>query len=189
MPQELPHGVSAEGVGLRSAALFAGGAPMAMSIAPAPAPMRAMRFRAQQARGLPAGEAAAKDEESDREKGGGGALGRLAGELFGALKGKRKKQGKRERGLRGRIALRRGTTLMIQFEVEGAALDWKPGAEVELAWADGRSARAKVTQSTRPGSVPAGQQIRLVLDLAAHEPAPAQVIVDGAEYLIVTLEA
>jgi Ca-activated chloride channel family protein len=168
MPQALPHGMSAEGVGLRAAA-FGGvhGGIAAMSAAPA-----------ERMRGAPSGVTVNR------------VLGRFEARKAGepqppAPTPTAAPRSAAERRLRGRIALRKRKKLVIEFEVAGADLDWKIGREVEVAWADGRRARAKVVKSTRAGRVPAGQQIRLVLELAPDEPAPAQVIVDGGERLVV----
>ncbi|HEY7372401.1 MAG TPA: VWA domain-containing protein, partial [Polyangia bacterium] len=182
MPHELPHGMSAEGLGLRSAAVAGG---VAVPVAAAPAAAFGALRAGGRSRGLPG---------PMRVKGGApvppspaGPLTRFFGKLLGAPD---KKRGGGEpgeaaappaRALRfsGRITLRKGTTMAVALDV-GNELEWDPGAEVELVWADGRRARAKVLGGTRRGAVKSGQVIRIIVELDAAEAPPVEMIVTGA---------
>jgi len=92
-----------------------------------------------------------------------------------------------DRSFRGRIALRTGERLVVQFEVQGDDLDWEPPAEVELRWSDGRRLTVKVLQGTSAGVLRGGEGIRLVLELAAGQSPPDEVLVGTAPRILVSL--
>jgi len=79
----------------------------------------------------------------------------------------------------GRITLRKGKTMAVALDV-GADVEWDPGAEVQLVWAGGRRARAKVLGGTRRGAVRSGQVIRIIVELDAAEAPPVELIVTAA---------
>lgn len=184
MPQELPHGMSVEGLGLRGGAaapvMFAGGmmrsraATMGMpmtAMAPPPAPMGPGKRK-------------------------GGIMGAL-GELF-SKRGPDQPPAESDedallqdlaaptRQIRGRITLRKDDRLVVVFEID-EELDWQPEEEVELVWGDGRRARARLQQSTRPGHMDAGAELRLVIELGAGLDLPAEILVTGSVELVIQL--
>ena len=65
-------------------------------------------------------------------------------------------------GLRGTLKLL-GDRAVIEFVAND--MDWQPGARVTVLLADGSTAvfEVEVPLTTRPGSVPSGTNIRLVL--------------------------
>jgi Ca-activated chloride channel family protein len=173
MPQELPHGMSVEGLGLRPTVSAPAGmmrTRMAMSLGGAPMPAPPTKERGggpprsagaflgslkKMARAVAKGESDDLDAESAGPSGGG-------------------------RRFRGRVALRKGDRLVIEFEVEGAPLSWSPGSDVTLI-REGHQSTAAVVQATGAGTIPAGDGVRLVLALAEGQPLPTEVLIDGAE--------
>ena len=78
---------------------------------------------------------------------------------------------------------------MIEFELDDddPDLDWQPGASVELSWPDGRRAAAALRQSTRPGTVRAGETIRLVIELPPGETLPERIVITGASGTVIVM--
>jgi Ca-activated chloride channel family protein len=166
IPQELPHGVSAEGVGLRAAAPVVAapalGMPAASMPAPmgAPAPMKAMSLVPRGAMGR-AKKAMDIDESYD--------------DLFADKEMAAEKQRAPEakapaaRKLKARVRLAKDGRIVLEIAVDGP-LDWTPPAEVLVELADGSTTMATVVtdQTTRAGQLGAGQSARLVLELAAE---------------------
>ena len=178
MPQQLPHGMSVEGLGLRAGtagpmpAMAIAGAPMrtrAMMIPASPPPPADGLFRAK--RGLVGAGGGDSEGGSDEDE-----------VLYD-----RGEVEEEPRRLRGRITLRSGDQLVVEIDVDGADLEWAPGAAVELTWPDGRRAPAALRQSTRPGTVPAGQTIRLVIELAASEGPPEEIRIEGASGTLIVV--
>jgi hypothetical protein len=75
------------------------------------------------------------------------------------------------------VTLRNGDRLVVELEVDGPDLDWRPGATVELSWPDGRRAAATLQQSTRAGTIRTGETIRLVIELAPGDPPPDRITI------------
>jgi Ca-activated chloride channel family protein len=179
MPHELPHGVSAEGLGLRSVAAV-GGAAFALAAAP-PTGFQALGT-ARRSRGVPgpmAVKAGAPRVPSPVKP-----LSRFFGKLLGKPEGGDGDLGAPAAPARlvrcaGRITLRKGKTMAVAMDV-AFDLEWDPGAEVELVWADRRHARARVAGGTRRGTVQAGQVIRLIVELDETQDPPVEMIVTSA---------
>jgi Ca-activated chloride channel family protein len=169
MPQELPHGQSMEGLGLRGGPPVAMAMPMAFQMAaparasmtmtgayrgappPAPGapPPPAMRAR------LEADEAPAPAQEEKAKSEG----------FFSRMK---KKLGfARDLVLKGRVVLKKADELHIEITAT-EDLDWSPGAEVTVTLDDGTTATVQVIGGTRAGRVNAGDTIRLSLRTAAN---------------------
>lgn len=163
MPQELPHAMSAEGLGLRPR--IAGGV-QAMRMAPhlslpyaiieeeVPPPEALARLM----RGRMRPEAArAGDRDADR-----------AGEVFGALSVPALPKPPRQpwAAFRGRwVGPARAGVRVLEFEVEDAPLDWHPDSEALLELVSGRRGRASVEikESTLVGEIQPGCLVRLAL--------------------------
>jgi len=179
VPHELPHGMSAEGMGLRPATVM--GAFAVASAAPPPmvgAFGGAMRGpMARRTRGAMRGGASAPPSE--------GLLTRVFRKLRSAGEDETTDLAAPEAPARavrfsGRITLRKGKQMAVAVDVATSDFQWDAGAEVELVWADGRRARAKVLGGTRRGIVQAGQVIRIIVELDAAQPPPVEMIVTGA---------
>jgi Ca-activated chloride channel family protein len=151
VPQNLPHGMSLEGLGLRAAAA---GGPVAMAAAP----------MAERAGAAPAGVARALRPASQAVrtrsygKGGLGGPPREESITWGRSAAPRQ--------IDGRVTLRRGRLLVIELDVDSEPLAWAPGSEVALTWADGSGGTAPVVGGTQPGTVAPGHTVRLVLRLS-----------------------
>jgi len=172
MPQELPHGMSVEGLGLRGGPGFAGmrmrGGPMMAAAAP-----MSMGFAAGGAPPSPPAQPGFISRAADAVK----KVFRTAtadDESFDLAEAEAPEVGRR---FRGRVTLRTGDKLVVQFEVDDADLDWEPGTEVELVWSDGRRLSARILQSTSAGTVRTGEGVRLVIELAAGESQPDEVLI------------
>jgi hypothetical protein len=87
------------------------------------------------------------------------------------------------RRVSGRVSLRKDDRLVVNFQLD-EDLEWQPGDDVELVWADGRRARAKLRQSTRAGHVGAGTELRLVIELGAGLDLPVEIVVGSADLVI-----
>jgi hypothetical protein len=156
IPQELPHVMSVEGLGLRSAAMPA----MAMlAMAGAPFPVS------------PA--AAASQWMATRAQRGGVFEGSRIHPSMGVSI-----ISDSERRFAGRIAAREGRKLTIELTAIGPDLDWRTGATVEVVDRDGRRGTASVVESTAAGTVSAGQPIRLVIELPS-DIVPLEVVISG----------
>jgi Ca-activated chloride channel family protein len=159
IPHQLPHGMSVEGLGLRSATGTRGA-----SSAPAPAMVATLHQKALR----PRVDAMLSDDLTPLGRRGGASEEERAGGIqaqhprFVAPAG-RPQSGTR---LTGRVTLDRDSRLVVEISLE-ADLDWQPRAEIGLVLADGTVARARLVaeQSTAPGTVAAGQTMRLVVEL------------------------
>jgi Ca-activated chloride channel family protein len=183
MPHELPHGMSAEGLGLRSAVAAGGVHAFALAAAPASvfdrgAPPRRSRGLAGTMR-LKAGAPVPPSPAGPLTRFFGKLLGRPEKKRGGGDQGEAAAAPARALRFSGRITLRKGKTMAVALDV-AAELEWDPGAEVQLVWAGGRRARAKVLGGTRRGAVKSGQVIRIIVELDAAEAPPVEMIVAGA---------
>jgi len=158
VPQELPHGISVEALGLRTSGLQA-----TMMLRPAMTSMAAppaTAIRAQRS-GPPARPSAVVPPMG----------------IFTLSD--------HERRFRGRVVAHEGSRLTLELTVTGPDLAWPVGHQVEVAAADRRRAWAAVLESTPAGLVRTGDVVRLVLDLAT---LPLEVIVSGGpERVIIVL--
>jgi Ca-activated chloride channel homolog len=176
MPQQLPHGMSVDGLGLRPASA----PPVTLAFFAAP-----MRARA----ALVVDDVTYDRDEDLAEKAEGGAP--VPPHAGGPARGPRAEADADEepRRLRGRITLRSGDQLVVELDVdaEGPDLEWLPGPSVDLIWPDGRQGAAALRQSTRAGTVRAGDTIRLVIELQPGEPTPERIIIDGASGRVIVV--
>jgi Ca-activated chloride channel family protein len=74
--------------------------------------------------------------------------------------------------LRGKVTLHRAGLLVIEIVVEGAPLDWQPGADIRVALAGNQAVAATLDEgrSTRAGTVAVGATARLAITLPADAP-------------------
>jgi Ca-activated chloride channel family protein len=167
MPQELPHGMSVDALGLRAAMP---GMPMALArrVMFAAAPMAPAAAPPPQAAGFGGGAP---------KPGGAGFMGKMRA-MFSPPSESRAKQHEStraggvaaERRVPGKIKLRKGAQLVITIDLD-AELAWQVVGDVELTWSDGSTSRAAVEHGTRMGDYAAGDTIRLVLKLEAGDAA------------------
>jgi Ca-activated chloride channel homolog len=190
VPQELPHGVSAEGVGLRAPSLGAAAATSMMPMSPAPMGMAgappAARPRAAKTMMIAPKEAEEADDDMLAESPEPMDL-EIAEELQRRseepAKGKKpapeKKKDAPARKLRARLKLAKDGKIVLEILTDGE-LGWAPPAEVLVELPDGSRTMATVVvaQTTRAGRIAAGQTARLVLEL---ERVPVKVFVAGIE--------
>jgi hypothetical protein len=81
------------------------------------------------------------------------------------------------RALSARLILRQDRELILEIEV-AEPLDWY-ARDVRVFWEDGREVAAAIIEgTTRPGTVVAGQVIRLVLRLDADGPSEAPIRIE-----------
>jgi Ca-activated chloride channel family protein len=162
MPQELPHGQSVEGLGLRGAMAM----PVAYAAAPAPAyalfeeeaSMTRAGGYAPPAFGAPPPPPAPMARGNVPEKPRPAAEKPKAEGFFSMLK---KKMGfVREVALKARVVLKKGDELHLEIDAS-EDLDWDPGAEVTIKLDDGSTVAAEVTGGTRAGRVKTGESVRL----------------------------
>lgn len=168
IPQDLPYGMSVEGLGLRAPALgiagpMAAGQPrmrssQAFSVPPAPARRKG--------RARPAGMmdllsrtfgfgGGADDEEAPEPA---RAIAAMPSDgLFVAAPIE----------LRGTLRLRRDDHLVVEITVDRAT-DWRPNAPVEIVLDDGSTVAGTVRldRTTAAGPIAAGQVVRLVIEVA-----------------------
>jgi Ca-activated chloride channel family protein len=179
VPQNLPHGMSVEGLGLR--ALAAGPVVGAM------APRGAIPPSAAMASGF-LGRGSASGRLTF-----GAARTRAAVAPRGPVRGKGGTPAEpvAPRQLRGRITVHRGTLVSLEFDVEDAPLVWAPGTQVALRWADDSRGTAAVAGGTHPGTIAPGHTLRLVLRLSEGAAAlpghPVAVFVGDVEPLEILL--
>jgi Ca-activated chloride channel family protein len=192
VPQQLPHGMSVEGLGLR--ALAAGprsvaGTPRAAIRAPA---AMSSRFLGR-GRMFSSATTYGGDDERYAPTGaeGGRGPGRGKGGIPAGPRGFAAEPPPAPRQLHGRITLRRGTLLAVEFDVEDAPLAWAPGTQVALRWADASTGPAAVIGGTQPGTIAPGHTLRLVLRLSEGAGAlpsnPVAVLVGDVEPLEILL--
>ena len=192
MPHQLPHGVSAEGLGLRACAM-----PMPMqmvgealdsfeeqaettrsgyvvaSAAPPPpksAPSPVMKRMAQGVRGFFSGGAGAKDEKAkgdDDAFRGEPPAERERGIAPQRPSGHADLRQQRMRTIEARVVSRNGAELVLEILVDGDAIDWRPTHEVSCVLADGSVVRARLDlgRTTNAAQVAAGLRIRIVMVL------------------------
>ncbi|MBN2496807.1 MAG: VWA domain-containing protein [Deltaproteobacteria bacterium] len=186
MPQELPFGLSAAGLGLRPTTApqrmhrafpsLDAGSRLLRSMLSAPAP-RAEEMRPPS--GPPAGPRARAKLSRP--------ISHEAVRGFGAVAGP---AGPAVRELGGRLVLAGEDRMVIEILVEGAPLDWQAPAEVELEDASGARVTAGVSaaKSTRRGQIAPGLRIRLVLEPLAGklplQPETLRMQVDGVSILV-----
>ncbi|HYX92678.1 MAG TPA: VIT domain-containing protein, partial [Myxococcaceae bacterium] len=175
IPQELPFGMSVQGIGLRPAAGIvrsAAAGPREFMIAAAP-PVMAGRGRAKQDETV-----GVRPWLQERE-----VLpdfGRAPSRSFPAPRAP-VHEPPTPRTLRGTVRLFDAKNLVVEIALS-QELEWKAPAEVEVALVDGRRIRVQVDlgRSTREGRVPSGSIVRLVLDhagaLAPSASAPERLL-------------
>lgn len=178
MPHALPHGMSALGLGLRSAA------PMIASAGPPPAPMQAVMAGPP---GAPPPPPSARPSVPRATKKGftiAGLFGRgraappEQAEAFSRSEVDEEATDGERPSLYGQLQ-RRGDTWVLVFSVP-TDTPWTLPSRLELELDDGRRIGLTVTasHSTRTMPVPAGAQIRLVLEASSgsDDPAPDEVV-------------
>jgi Ca-activated chloride channel family protein len=186
VPQELPHGVSAEGLGLRSVAMPAlsrAAMPPAQSItgafgAVAGAP-KAMAPAGPMGVGGGGGRGHAAKKSEERKMKDEGILERVRGIFFDKddeLLDEDTKQGgvsapsaeyePWKRKLKARVRLSKDGRVVLEIIVDGD-LDWTPPANVAVEFSDGTKRPAPVVANltTRAGKLTVGQSVRLVIEL------------------------
>ncbi|MEL6342822.1 MAG: VIT domain-containing protein [Myxococcota bacterium] len=186
-PQNLPSGMSAVGLGLRAPSLAP--PPQARGMSANRSHKRSARRRALSAKppsspvskgareldlgsaaiGLPEGYETPARRRETSESGGGGDRG-----IFRSSRD----QNVPRRALRGRVVLQRAGKLVVEITVHPDALDWSPVKPVWVLLSDGRRLRVAVDvpRSTGPGTVTAGQILRLTLK-QANIPADRAAVV------------
>lgn len=175
VPQELPHGMSAEGLGLRPAA----GMPMAQATMmmpagfaaaplPPPAPMSApAKPRGALGRLFKKAKAEApREEEKERA-----VTMDWLGEADDAAPAP---EARPRSGLRGKITVRKGRQLVVELTLEDE-LAWDPAGVATVVLADGSQLGARVVleRTTRVGTLAAGMTLRITFELFADLPAGA----------------
>jgi Ca-activated chloride channel family protein len=197
MPHELPHGMSAEGLGLRPATAAAPAMPSIVDgairrrLASPAAPMQA-RVAA-----LPRG-ISPRIEVGEEVRMLDGPFANFTGtvvkmdnqklqvkvSIFGRptsveldfasveKRGGRDDEATTRDLLRGRIALRRGRQLIVEVFADGADLAWAPNGPASVMFADGDVVIATIATrgTTRKGTVAAGAVARLTLELPEGAP-------------------
>lgn len=177
VPQELPHGVSVEGLGLRAPGMLAA-APLSRT--------RALMKSAFVAQGMPAPTSAARPTGAFS---GGGGFKREEAKKRGAAKDDVAREQTLDVGevtleapptVRGRIVKHKGRELIVEIDVDGE-LDWAAGDDATVESDDGSATHARVdaARTTSAARVTAGQTIRLVLTLDRELTAPTTVFVGG----------
>ena len=191
VPQELPYGVSAEGVGLRQTASVHSATTVM------PAPMRSMAVtglfalppappqggpggggvvsRGRKEKAAPAELERAKksDDSFELDEEAPAPEQKVAAPEGGALMGDDQGELPPARKFKARVRLAKDGRIVLEVTVDGR-LDWMPPEEVLVEMADGTRvmARVVVAASTRAGQLEAGQTARLVIELPS---APVRV--------------
>ena len=101
--------------------------------------------------------------------------------------------GRSPRWVAGRIVLATPSRLVVEFDVGATALSWLPDAEVmlDLQAPHGVLQARMMTESTAPGRIEPGRTVRLVLQLDHAPPAPIEsimIVLAGGPPLIVAIE-
>jgi Ca-activated chloride channel family protein len=144
IPHALPHGMSAEGLGLRPPRFSANLIARCSLMESHPAPSL---------HAIPAHKSSASE--------------RLLRRILAHS----------PRALSARLILRQDRELILEIEV-AEPLDWY-ARDVRVFWEDGREVAAAIIEgTTRPGTVVAGQVIRLVLRLDADGPSEAPIRIE-----------
>lgn len=185
MPQPLPHGISAEALGLRSGAMARGMSGVLASAGAAP-----MLARARLASPLPPSPRMAplpSRAPSPRSISAPRFVRQLANAARGALKkGNAPGPSEPERGgraipdeppkrghvLRGHVVRRDAARLVIEIELD-TTLAWELPSAVAMAWSDGSESPLALdaAHSTRDATLHAGERARLVLVVSAADAA------------------
>jgi hypothetical protein len=154
IPHELPHGMSVEGLGLRSSALWLGRMP------PAAAPALS--------HGL--------DRLSLHDLAAPATAFMMEGEPH-LLPAPPRATRRRARVLPARLTFRKGRKVVVEIAL-AEALDWY-ARDARVIWKDGSHRSATIAEgTTRPGRVEAGQVIRLALLLDEEPPADAPIRIE-----------
>jgi Ca-activated chloride channel family protein len=204
MPHELPHGMSAEGVGLRPASIAAAyslgqaqtrvlAAPMRPASMGAPPPPMGRAFAPPPPPPPPQLHrpgAADKGEEKTRATG-------IVSRVMDVFKGRSEPAPQApspvgpgagpltelpSEPLRGRVAVRERDAIVVEIEVGGQSLAWAPVDEVTITWADGTTSRAKLVagRRTRDGEIAAGSVVRLCFAVdAAENRTPVAIAIES----------
>jgi Ca-activated chloride channel family protein len=172
VPHELPHGVSMEGLGLRSTVLFGD---LGTSLGPASAApeIAYMPSGAEELRG-PVRERRTRSFGEDPPRAAAPRMVRFAHS---------------PRNLRGRC-IAGPDRLVIEVLVDGRPLEWTAPVSVDVTWTDGSTTTEAVVsdRSTRAGIVAAGQSLRFVLPGPRAGAMPRSVaIVAGNQHLVIDL--
>jgi Ca-activated chloride channel family protein len=205
VPQELPHGVSAEGLGLRrERGFFMGTAMPAMLSMPAPAapagmppPPSMMKKAAAPIMQAFEGFASKISDllgTADDEEAASAADAEPPEALPQLPTPPRKEQTEKlrrvtalpaPRRLRATLRLRNGRELVLEIVVADALLDWAAPGTAQVRLDDGRLVEARLdgVRSTRAGRYAVGQVLRVVLTLADEPGAtsPTLVSFEGLE--------
>jgi Ca-activated chloride channel family protein len=190
MPHQLPHGVSAEALGLRAGVMA--GAMKAASAAP-------MLVRTRSASPLPSRAMQAPllgRAPSPRSVSAPGFVRRLANAARGVMpKGKPVSPEGAERGrrgipteptLRGHVVRRDATRLVIEIEIDDT-LAWEQPSAVVMHWSDGSEAALSLdaAHSTRAATLHAGERARLVFAVspadATKQPRALRLTLGGSQ--------
>lgn len=170
MPQQVPHGMSVEGLGLRRVVAPRMASAVMADLLTTPDDssilLEVMPFESPQAR------AAARNEPFAKL---GTTIGRSAAAMLGKLLHAAGRLRTPEpstpfdewhgRTLAGRVVVEDEHRLVLEIEVD-AELDWQPGKEVRVHLEDGGTVLAKVIAgaTTRSGRIAAGQRVRLAIE-------------------------
>ena len=200
MPHVLPHGVSAEGVGLRQAAspVLAAPAPpprmpvMAVSRSraapapmgpPQPAPVSPTGGRAEaqkKSAATGARRATAREESVARPTDAASDSFPIALDAPDFVEQERSSSAREQqearpvRTLRARIVSSRDGRLVLEFDVDGA-LDWDPSRAVVVDATGHRLGATLVNGTTRASALSAGQVARLVLSWTGPTPTRIEI--------------
>ncbi len=154
VPQELPHGLSVEGLGLRRASITLGAMPVNAAMMP-PSPAMAKLSRSRRSVSPSAGPPAEKDD----------ALRNVhpANTLL------EEPVSLRERRLEAHLRDAGDGRLVVEAEVGGEGFAWDPPQRVLVRLADGSEEEVEVDvgATTSAGEVASGQAIRLVIRTTA----------------------
>jgi Ca-activated chloride channel family protein len=177
MPQALPYGISAEGVGLRSGTARASGPAQATGpsrvfalSSSSPAPRRRPRRAPEplEKLGLLADHAARSDDRAEEAPPTGSSPRRARkGEVAKDVLAAPPPPAAGVRVLEARVVRSAGGELLLEVALTGAPLDWAPGATVELELEGGLTVSATVVaaRTTGPGAYAPGLVLRLCLAL------------------------
>lgn len=192
MPQEIPYGMSVEGLGLRAASFGGPGAPPPQQSAPAPASAGSGTVRSRRAPSRPQAKKAkggilrrilggSRDDSQDDSAADGFAEEEALAEAAlpaGALEAKLdvmdKEVGRREAVTQAGIikddkgygvVVSKSDDLWIVEVLVPDGIDWAPGGDLIIRLADGTDIRAAVVTegTTREGKIPPGTRIRLIV--------------------------
>jgi Ca-activated chloride channel family protein len=197
MPQQLPYGMSVEGLGLRRSA--PGGVEMASMELGAMRQYATASTEMSSVDDSPRGQKSQRkshDAPSERPPAGrpvpprppSPAQGYPAPRESKEEKAKLKGRASPFRSLAARLVLRAVDRLVVEFEVPEDGFDWSPGTHAQARLADGRMVEVEVDlkTTTAEGELEGGTTVRLVLRLA--QPLTAQQVPVGVELADSSLE-